>query len=289
MKYVKDFMTNQYLSKLDNMNISISDIINNFYSGIRKSSKKGMSLEFSDYKQYIMGDDIRHIDWNNYAHSDKLYIKRFNEDKQTNINIFLDLSKSMDFGEENKGYYSKIIAASIAYISLKTSDSVKIYVCDENLKPNTLLFNGKNSFNSIVNFLDCIDCKGNTNLSQTIFNILKISDIKKGFCFLISDFFSEDGYEKAIKTLQHKKQKITVLHVLSPQELNPNYNDNIKLIDSETGQECNILFDNNIKQQYLKTVENFRDSIKNFCLKVGVAYKLISTDSPFLKELCKIV
>lgn len=289
MEYVKDFMTNQYLSKLDNMSISIADIINNFYSGIRKSNKTGMSLEFSDYKQYIMGDDIRHIDWNNYAHSDKLYIKRFNEDKQTNINIFLDLSKSMDFGEENKGYYAKIMAASIAYISLKTSDSVKIYICDENLKPNAISFNGKSSFNSIVSFLDSTNCKGNTNLSQTIFNLLKVSDIRKGFCFLISDFFSEDGYEKAIKTLQYKKQKITVVHILSSQELNPNYDGNIKFIDSETGKEYNILLDDDIKYQYLKAVENFRDSIKNFCLKVGVAYKLISTDSPFLKELCKIV
>ncbi len=285
MEYIKDFITNQYLSKLDNMNISISDIIDNFYAGVRKSNKTGISLEFSDYKQYIAGDDIRHIDWNNYAHSDKLYIKRFNEDKQANINIFLDLSKSM--AQYNKGYYSKILTVSLAYISLKTSDSVKIYICDET--KTQISANNKNSFNKVVDFLDSLECKGTTNLSKTIFNILKTDDIKKGVTFFVSDFFSEDGYEQAIKTLKYKKQKIIALHILSVQELNPVYNGNIRFIDSENGNQCDVFVDEDIVNKYLQLLKDFEDNLKDFCFMIGVAYKLISTDTPFLKELSKIV
>lgn len=285
MDYIKDFITNQYLSKLDNMNISISDIIDNFYAGVRKSNKTGVSLEFSDYKQYITGDDIRHIDWNNYAHSDKLYIKRFNEDKQANINIFLDLSKSM--AQYNKGYYSKILTASLAYISLKTSDSVKVYICDE--AKNQISANNKNSFNKVVDFLDSLEYKGTTNLSKTIFNILKTDDIKKGVTFFVSDFFSEDGYEQAIKTLKYKKQKIIALHILSAQELNPIYNGNIRFIDSENGNQCDVFVDEDIVNKYLQLLKDFEDNLKDFCFMIGVAYKLISTETPFLKELSKIV
>lgn len=287
MEYIKDFITNQYLSKLDNMNISISDIIDNFYAGLRKSNKTGMSLEFSDYKQYITGDDIRHIDWNNYAHSDKLYIKRFNEDKQANINIFLDLSKSMSL--YNKGYYAKIIAASLAYISLKASDSVRVYICDEDSAKNQISANNKNSFKELINFLDNIEYKENTNLSKTIFNILKINNVKKGISFFISDFFSEDGYEQAIKALKYKKQKIVAIHILSPQELNPDYSQNIRFIDSESGKQCDVFVDEYIVNQYLQLLKSFKDSLKDFCFSMGVAYKLISIDNSFLKELYKIV
>lgn len=279
MKSIKNYITKQYLSNLNTMNISINSIIDNFYTGARKSNKNGISLEFSDFKEYTPGDDIRRIDWNNYAHNDKIYIKRFKEEKQAIVNIFLDASKSMDYGNENKGYYSKIMAATIAYISLKNLDSVNIFVCNDKLIKKQI--NNKNLFADTINFLDNIQYSGETDLIRSISALGKIN---KGISFILSDFLLQNRYKDAIKALQYKKQEIFIMHILSPQELLPQQSGNIKLVDSETLESKEITIDDNILQKYLIVLKDFQNEIKDFCLNIGANYKLISTNSILIGE-----
>lgn len=284
MKSIKDTITAQYLSKLDSMNISIYDIVNNFYSGIRKSNSNGISFEFSDFKQYIAGDDIRHIDWNSYAHTDRVYIKRYNEERQATINIFLDLSKSMYYYD--KGYSAKLIAASIAYIALKDSDRVCIFVCNQNLELNKIYTDNKNLFINIISFLDDIDYDGNTMLTKTI-SKLSNTEIHRGISFILSDFFSEDGYKAAIKSLKYKKQQIIAIHILSKYEIFPENEGNIKFIDSETGEFYEISIDENIIQQYKIEFKKFQTDIEQFCSSLGAAYRLLSPEIPVIQQLVK--
>lgn len=281
MKYIHDTITKEYLAKLDTMNISLSNIVDNFYIGTRKSNKNGISVEFSDFKEYTIGDDVRHADWNSYARTERLYIKRFKEEKQASINIFLDTSKSMDYGNENKGYYSKLIAASIAYIALRNSDNVNIYICNELLKLNKINISSKKSFLGIINFLDNIKFDGKTNLSQSISELSAIN-LKKGISFILSDFFSQDGYKNSVKALKYKKQEIILIHILSQQEIFPQNEGNIKFIDSETQEIKEVTVDECILQEYKTVLKEFQNEIKEFCLDLGVGYKQISTDSSII-------
>lgn len=281
MKHISDAITKEYLAKLDTMNISLSSIVDNFYIGTRKSNKNGISVEFSDFKEYTIGDDMRHADWNSYARTERLYIKRFKEEKQASVNIFLDTSKSMDYGNENKGYYSKLIAASIAYIALKNSDNVNIYICNELLKLNKINISSKKLFLDIINFLDNIKFDGKTNLSQSI-SELSVIKLKKGISFILSDFFSQDGYKNSVKSLKYKKQEVILIHILSPQEIFPQHEGNIKFVDSETQEIREVTVNERILQEYKTILKEFQNEIKEFCLGLGVGYKQISTDSSII-------
>lgn len=283
MKSISESFTKNYLNKLDNMNISIKTVMDNFYIGNRKSNKKGNSLEFSDFKEYIPGDDIRRIDWNSYARTDRIYVKRFDEEREAGINIFIDASTSMDYGNENKGYYSKILSASLAYIALKSSDNVNIFVCGDELKQSKLNLRSKRFFSDTVEFLDNIRFEGNTSLSRAI---LQTKDIRlnKGISFIISDFFSEDGFEDGIKSLYYRKQKIAVLHIVSPQEANPALNGNIRFIDSESGLTEEVNLDETVLKNYKKQFEIFSNTIKEAAYKTEGAYKRIVTDMPVIEN-----
>ncbi len=284
MKSISEGLTKNYLAKLDNANITVNGIIDNFYIGNRKSNKKGNSLEFSDFKEYLPGDDVRRIDWNSYARTDKIYVKRFDEERQANINIFIDSSASMDYGEENKGYYAKLLAASLVYVALKSSDSVNIFVCGQQLEKNKLNIKGKNSFAETVEFLDKINFEGSTNLSKSIIQTKQIK-INRGISFIISDFYSEDGFEEGFKALSYRKQKLSVLHIISPQELNPELNGNIRLVDSETNQMQEVSLDELVVEKYKKQLESFSNAIKESCYKTEGVYKRIITNMPLIESI----
>lgn len=284
MKSISEGLTKNYLAKLDNINITVNSIIDNFYIGNRKSNKKGNSLEFSDFKEYVPGDDVRRIDWNSYARTDKIYVKRFDEERQANINIFIDSSASMDYGEENKGYYAKLLAASLAYVALKSSDSVNIFVCGQQLEKSKLNIRGKNSFAETVEFLDKINFEGSTNLSKSIIQTKQIK-INRGISFIISDFYSEDGFEEGFKALSYRKQKLSVLHIISPQELNPELNGNIRLVDSETNQMQEVSLDELVVEKYKKQFESFSNAIKESCYKTEGVYKRIITNMPLIENI----
>lgn len=282
MKHISDTITKEYLAKLDTMNISISSIIDNFYIGTRKSNKNGISVEFSDFKEYTIGDDMRRADWNSYARTERLYIKRFKEEKQASINIFLDASKSMDYGNENKGYCAKLMAASIAYIALKNSDTVSIYICNELLKLNKIDIKSKNLFLNLISFLDSIKFDGKTNLSKTISELSAVK-FKNGISFILSDFFSQDDYKDSIKSLKYKKQEIILIHILSPQEISPQDEGTIKFIDSETEEFREVTVNEHILKEYRTVLKEFQNEIREFCLDLGAGYKQISTNSSIIE------
>lgn len=282
MKSIKSFITKQYLSKLDLLSISVDSIINNFYMGSRKSNKTGTSLEFSDFKQYLLGDETKRIDWNIYARNKKLYVKRFKDEVKADINLILDTSTSMDYGNENKGYYSKLIAASIIYIAVKNADNVNIFVCNDKINFIKKRINNIDLYINIINFLDDIKFEGKTNLSKII-STLPDTKIKQGVNFILSDFFLEDEYKKSIKCLKYKKQQVALIHIVSPQEIFYKPSGDVKFIDSETGEICEIVLNDDTIYKYSSIFKNFQNDLKEFCHNLDIAYKFISTDEPIIE------
>jgi len=281
---LSDIFNKEFISKLDNINIQLNRRVNSYYGGNRKSKLKGSSIEFADYKNYTAGDEIRHIDWSAYARLDKPFVKLFMEEKQANINIFIDSSKSMDYGAKNKLLYAKVIAASIAYIALNNMDKVNIFSYNSSISVEKLNLSSKKKFADIINFIDNINPQNNTMLNYCISNI-KNKNIGSGFSVIISDFFSDDGYEEAILHLIKYYQQITLVHLLSNEEINPNLHGNISLLDAENNEKQNIFIDENIIKQYKILLDDFKKELIIFCKKRGIMYKFISTDISYIKAL----
>jgi uncharacterized protein (DUF58 family) len=267
-----------FLKKLEQFKLWSKIMTQDGGTGNRKSRAKGSSVEFSDYREYIMGDDFKKIDWNAYGRFKKLFIKLFMEERESSVQIFLDVSKSMDYGDPNKSIASRRLAAAISYISLSNYDRVSVACINDKVDKFKSSLRGKNSFKEVMSLLENIEYNGTTNIYETISKYpFKFG---KGVSLVISDFFSEGNPLDMIKYLQFKKQHVYICHILSPQEISPEVGESVRLIDSETGMHKEVAVSKNLLNMYNKAYQKFINTFEESCAKMGVHYMLMDTSIP---------
>lgn len=280
---MSELFDSQFLNKIERMVITTKLMISGGASGNRKSANKGSSVEFSDYREYVIGDDFRRIDWNAYARFEKFFIKIFMDEREAPVHIYLDTSKSMNWGNPSKSFVSRRLAAALGYIGMSNYDSVSVECLNKRVECSKVSMRGKNSFAKLLNFLEQVQYKGKTNLTAAI----KESHIKsnRGISVIISDLFSPDSFEEALKFLQYKKQDVYVCHTLAPSEINPEVSENYKLIDSETGECMDVTASSALIKTYRRVYRKFTEDIKKTCFRRGMNYILLDTSVPVEKVL----
>ncbi|GKX30127.1 hypothetical protein SH1V18_26070 [Vallitalea longa] len=267
----EQIFTSDFMSKLEKLSVCIKNTAAYGSAGSRKSKAKGMSVEFSDYRKYVPSDDFRRIDWNAYGKFKKLYIKLFMEEKEAVFNIFIDNSKSMAF--YNKNRVTLQLAAVFSYIALNNLDKVLINPLVSN-ESNIFLGQGKNSFMKYINYLENIKF----DAEKSNFVKLKRSHFRgSGISIILSDLFTNDELDDVIKFLTYNKQQILVLHILSAEEIAPTIDGRFKLVDSETGQEKNLIMTPNLLKKYNEKLEKYSNDINNVCNKYGASYIRINS------------
>lgn len=206
-------------------------------SGGRRSLAFGSSAEFSDFREYIPGDDIRRIDWNAYGRTDRLYIKQFMEEKEAVFNIFVDTSRSMEFGEPSKLYTAKRAAGAFSYIALSGSD--RVCVCgagDGGLRVGRSV-SGKHSFAGILDELSDMSASGGTSLLESV---RRRGVARGGVSIIISDFLDRDSLDEMAGYLAYMKQQIVLIHVLAREELEIELDGTVNIVDMEDGDKIRI-------------------------------------------------
>lgn len=284
MEQLDKIMTKEYLAKLEALSLTVKNRYWNGSAGMRKSMAKGSSLEFSDYRDYTMGDDLRRIDWNGYARFERLFLKLFMEEKQASIHFFLDSSKSMGFGE--KFSFAKAMVASLAYISLKETDKVSVFSCSDKILDTKKNVQSPNAFIDVVRFLDNLQCLGGSSLLQCVKESRK-KKLSQGVSFLFSDLFmnSASDWQEAIKLLQYAKQEIILVWILSQEEVKPKERGSIRLLDAETGESRDIDLTPQIVTQYEKVLHQYELEIKEFCKKRGITIVKLLENTPLLQGI----
>lgn len=261
----------EFFNKLKTMSLQIKALTEGGQSGVRRSKSKGTSVEFSDFREYNIGDDIRRIDWNAYGRFEKLFIKLFVEEKEANINIYIDCSKSMDF--EEKREVTLKISAVLAYLALNNQDKVNInLITRDGIKSEK--YSDILSFQRILNFIEKETFEGTVKINNSI----KRNKIKsKGLSIIISDFLNEEDIEDSIRFLKYCHQEILIINVLSDSELNPKLNGEVTLVDSESDKKVQLTVTSKILTNYKKALERFTLNLKNVSQKYGG--KLIQVSS----------
>ena len=266
-----------FFKKLSKINMSINLKLSSGNQGGRKSKAKGVSVEFSDYREYVKGDDFRRIDWNAYGRFDKFFIKVFMEEREGVFNFFLDKSKSMDYGEENKKNTALKIIAALSYIALNNLDRVNINLLSNGESDNLKTIAGSKTFQKILLDLEKIEFDGSTDLTTSI----KKRNIKqRGVSVIVSDLLNNTGIkdlEEGLKYLAYKKQEIILVQVLAKEEINPLFNNEITFIDSETNENIKLSLTPALIKEYKNTLLNYQKSIENMVKKYGG--KFISVNS----------
>lgn len=270
----------EFLKKLDTIVINVRMMMNTGSGGNRKSRSKGSSVEFSDFREYSLGDDFRRIDWNAYGRFDKLFVKLFMEEREAMINIFVDSSRSMYFGEPKKSLTAIKLSGVLAYLALNNLDKVCVNSLTGSVIKQSDALNGRGMFQRCADFLENIQFDGTTDLNSCI----KKKDFKgSGVSVVFSDFFTSGGIEDAVKYLLYKKQEVILVHILAPEELSPALEGQIRLIDSETGEPRDISVTPALLIQYDKELNSFMNNIREFCSKMGAAYIQVSSADPIEK------
>ncbi|MFZ5354762.1 MAG: DUF58 domain-containing protein [Bacillota bacterium] len=264
----------EFLKKLESLVINSIITMSEGSGGNRKSRSKGSSVEFSDFREYSSGDDFRRIDWNAFGRFDRLFVKLFMEEREALVNVFIDCSKSMSCGTPSKSVYSLKLAGVLAFLALSNMDRVSINALYQNNLKQSSIVTGKNMFDRCISFLEELEFTGETAVCGAV----KRKDIKnKGISFIISDFFSADGIEAAVRYLLYKNQDVVLIHVLSPEELKPAMDGQVRLLDSETRDTVDIAVTPVLMKQYEKALSSFISNIKELSSRMGAAYVLLST------------
>ncbi len=264
----------EFYAKLHTLRMSIAMRLASGMSGGRKSNAKGTSVEFSDFREYRLGDDIRRIDWNAYGRFDKLYVKLFMEEKEGIFQLFLDTSKSMDFGAANKGVCALRIAAALSYVVLENSDRLYLNLLKGGKLECPKSYTGKQSFSKVTDYLEEVKFQGAGDLLSGIH--LKKFD-RRGMSVLISDGYCEE-MEEVFRYMKFKNQDIVFIHVLAPEERDPSFEGTVKLIDSETTGEMRMTMSASAIKTYKNSYKNFIRDMELLCKKYSAVYIPVSSD-----------
>jgi uncharacterized protein (DUF58 family) len=276
----KPLLDPDFLARLEQLELVSRKIFMGRMKGERRSKKKGQSVEFADYRNYVIGDDLRFLDWNLYARLDRLFIRLFMEEEDLHFYVLIDNSLSMDFGNPSKLRYAKQIAAALGFIGLVNLDRVVIEAFNDRLTQSMPAVRGRRSVWRMMDFLRKIEPAGPSDLKKS----LKTFSMKcsgKGIVVLLSDFMDKDGYEEALRYLIARQLDIYVIQILSQEEIEPDVVGDLKLVDVEDDDTAEITVSAPLLKRYKQNLAAFRAGIHEFCTRRGVSYLFTSNQVPF--------
>ena len=243
--------------------------------GARKSSAKGSSVEFSDFREYIPGDDPRRIDWNAYGRFDRLYVKQFMEEKEVFYHIVLDSSGSMDYGEPSKRIMALRLCGACAYMIGRQMDRVQIDTLSDGQITKSIALKSKNAFAMLLGELEKLVFSGRTDLEA---GIQRLRFNGRGNVILISDFLDPKGIEGAIRYLTFMGQKTTLMRVCAREEEAFTEEGSLELKDKETGEVIRVTMSPDTLSRYGDRLVSHENELRRICRRYDCKYIKVCAD-----------
>jgi uncharacterized protein (DUF58 family) len=267
------------LAQLEKLELVTRRIFRGRMKGERRSKRKGQSVEFADFRNYVPGDDLRFIDWNTYARLDRLFLKMFLEEEDLHFFALIDASASMDFSDPTKLHYAKQLAAALGFIGLVRADRVRIESIGQSLRSPAPVFRGRKSLWRMVSHLEAIEPGQNVPLAEGVKNFC-LRNPGKGVLVLISDLMDKQGYESAMRYLVSREMDVYVIQILSQEEIDPDVKGDLRLVDCEDADVAEVTISAPLIARYKQTLNAFVDGAKSFCTRRGMNYLLARNDVP---------
>jgi uncharacterized protein (DUF58 family) len=282
-----------FLRRLESLAFMYRRAVISQVQGERRSAQRGQSVEFSDFRPYVPGDDFRRIDWNAYGRLDRLFLKLFIEEQDLTVHILIDNSQSMDWGEPNKLGYATRIAGALGYITLASLDRVTVTALGMNGPParrNLPPLRGKRSALSLFEFLQSLtneDAKRSRSKTPggpaAALGAYTAGTARPGALLLLSDLM-DDGWKTALNRLAGRGYEVSLLHILSPDEMNPGLDGEFRLIDSETGAGVELSANFDTLERYQQVLVDWHAGWRSFCTSRNMHYLPVVTNQP-IEEL----
>jgi uncharacterized protein (DUF58 family) len=268
-----------FLKKLERLSLATRRPFAGQMKGEKRSLKRGTSIEFADYREYTLGDDLRYVDWNTAARFDKMFLKLFVEEEDLYLALLIDTSQSMAFGDPKKLDYAIRVAAALGYISLTNYDRVSIQTYAATLGQPMPTQRGRGGVFPFFSYLEKIKPGGTTSFSTSLRRFAATVRFK-GLAIVLSDFFDPD-WQEGLKALLARGFQVAVLHTLAEDEIKPTLLGDLRIIDSETGEAKEMSVNPQLLARYQQTFDGFCGELESFCNRYGIDYLRTSTALPF--------
>jgi len=274
------FVDPEFLKKLERLRLIAKRLSWASAKGEHPSARKGFSLEFSDYRRYQRGDDLRYVDWNIYRRLDRLLLKVFTAEEEMNVYLLVDTSRSMAEGASPKIDYAKKVAAAVGYIGLKNLDRVGGASFSSGLRSPLTLGRGRKQILSLFDFLGKLSCDGETDLLAAVRSFSNLFP-HPGLVVLVSDLLDPYGCRAGLEELAKKKHQLLVIHVLDADEIAPNPAGDVALLDVERGRERRFFLDADLVRRFQQELQNYFAEIETVCSGREIDYLRTTTQTPF--------
>lgn len=269
------------IAAIDDLSLLAHTVVEGFLDGLHRSPFLGYSTEFSTYRAYTQGDNLRYIDWKVWGRTDELYVKQFEDDTNMRTQIFLDTSASMNFGEgaSNKFDYARILAAVLAQLMVRQHDAPGLVLFGDHARQAIPAQASRHHADEIFQLLSHAQAGGGTKLDPALFHIVE-SFSRRGLAVIISDLFTTSAAVLTLlRQLQAQGQETLVFHLLAPEELDLPYEGEFLFEDCESGEELPVHADA-FREEYQKRLSSFCEELKRTCIQLEVDYHQIRTDLP---------
>ena len=268
-----------FLRQLERLGLLMKQPVRGGLKGGRRSVKRGQSVEFADYRDYTLGDDLRQLDWNVYARLEKLFVKLFIEEEDVTVTFLLDASPSMAFGKPQKLLFAKRAAAALGYIALSGEDRVVVAALGGRTARRQGGLRGSGRvFRLLANLSGIQPADGPTDLVASARHAAAMLR-GRGVIVLISDLL-DPGADRVIRELAATGSELIVLHALSPDELDPPLEGDLRLVDSESGEGIDVTVDLATLDDYRARLAAWQEGLSDLAAKRRASYVPLSTDTP---------
>lgn len=284
------YLNDEFFSRLETLALNLRADLNGYFGGKHFVRSYGQTVEFADYREYQLGDDIRRIDWNLFSRFEKYFIRLFTDERQMDVQIFLDCSASMGKENRTKAEYAVSVAAALGFLSVHNMDKVSFKLIKEDAVEDpfgTII--GKNSFFRAISLLENLNFSDDADISQAVLSCANTGS-NNGLSVIISDFLTRKDWKKAVDYLTYKKRQVLAIQLLSPEEEEPTYSGRVSLIDVESGdladpRNMKLRITRSLQLAYQEALKDMKADIKSFCASRGADFISVTTDKPVERML----
>lgn len=280
-------------AKLSKLQITARQVVEGVITGLHKSPHRGFSVEFSEHREYVPGDEIRHLDWRAYARSDRYYIKLYEQETNLRATIVLDTSASMKFA--GKIDYAKHLAACMAYLLAMQQDLAGLVAIDESVRVELPPASSPVHLDRLFRELENIHADRQTNLAQQLHDLAERLP-RRSLVIVLSDLWTPDdpnasanaSLASALQHLRYRKHQVMLIHLLDRAEVDLPYDKQITLNDLETGEKLQI-DPADLRETYRKQVASYLDSVRRACNDCDAEYHAVFVDTPYDRALIGLI
>ena len=287
----KNLLDPSFISKLNSLELKARLVVEGFMVGFHKSPYHGFSVEFSEHRAYMQGDNLKDVDWKVFGKTEKYYIKQYEEETNLRSYIFLDTSNSMSYNSGNnisKLDYSLTLAAALSYLMIHQQDAVSLTLYSEKINKFLPPKSSRAYLQEILKNLASVEASAKTNTAASL-NEAAEKIKRRGLVVIISDFFDDINFVlKALKHFSYNKNEVIVFQVLDPIEKTFSFGKDAIFKDLETGDEMTTQ-PYQIQKAYREAMGEFINRIKKECLNSNIDYNLIETSDPYDKALLRYI